>query len=243
MKEYRGPSGDRRLWYEPDEIEEIMLDELHRAGLVPNGEQDNASVDIEAFVETHLGLSFDLSAELDTDVLGATDFIPGHRPKISVNRDLTGSALDEEDATPGLIGRWRATVAHEASHVLLHRLLYELDDMQRGLFESDGSEAPPQQLFRCLKRDVGFSRPISDWREIQANMGMGALLMPKPVFRAAFDQSRTLLGVSGRPIIADSAIHVELVALLARRFTVSQQATRIRLSTLKLIHSADQPPL
>ena len=125
MKEYRGPSGDRRLWYEPDEIEEIMLDELHRAGLVPNGEQDDASVDIEAFVEKHLGLSFDLSAELDTDVLGATDFIPGHRPKISVNRDLTGSALDEEDATPGLIGRWRATVAHEASHVLLHRLLYE----------------------------------------------------------------------------------------------------------------------
>ena len=99
MKEYRGPSGDRRLWYEPGEIEEIMLDELHRAGLVPNGEQDDASVDIEAFVEKHLGLSFDLSAELDTDVLGATDFIPGHRPKISVNRDLTGSALDEEDAT------------------------------------------------------------------------------------------------------------------------------------------------
>ena len=73
---------------------------------------------------------------------------------------------------------------------------------------------------RCLKRDVGFSRPISDWGEIQANMGMSALLMPKPVFCAAFDQSRTLLGVSGRAIIADSAIYVELVALLARRFTV-----------------------
>ena len=161
MKEYRGPSGDRRIWYEPDEIDEIMVDELHRAGLLPDTEQDDLSVDIEGFIETHLGLPFDLSAELEADVLGVTDFVKGNKPKISINRDLTRSALDEEDATPGLIGRWRATVAHEASHVLLHRLLFETDDMQRGLFSSGESGMPPQQLLRCLKRDVGFSRPIS----------------------------------------------------------------------------------
>ena len=143
MKEYRGPNGDRRLWYDPAEIDEIMVDELVRAGLLPDTNQDDLCVDIEGFVETYLRLPFDLSAQLDADVLGVTDFVPGTQPKISINRDLTGSALDEEDATPGLVGRWRATVAHEASHVVLHRLLFETDDMQRGLFPSGAQEVPP----------------------------------------------------------------------------------------------------
>jgi len=243
VREYRGPGGDKRLWYDPDEIEGIMLDELRRARLLPDATKDDLSVDVEAFVERYLGLPFDINATLDADTLGLTEFIPGRKPKVAISRDLTGSALDEDDATPGLVGRWRATVAHEACHVLLHRLLFELDDVQHGLFSMPAPSAGPERLFRCLKRDVGFSRQVSDWREIQANMGMGALLMPKPVFLSAVKDARSLLGVGQAAIATGSAVHDRLVTVLATRFTVSRQAARIRLSSLKLVHSPDQPAL
>ncbi len=242
MKEYRARGGERRIWYEPDEIESIMIDELGRAGLLPKTDQDDLSVDVEAFVENYLRLPFDVNAALDADVLGVTDFVPGKRPKISINRDLTGSALEDEDATPGLVGRWRATVAHEACHVLLHRILFDLDDTQRGLFRQADDPAA-WRFLRCLKRDVGFGRPVSDWKEVQANMGMGALLMPKPTFVAAAEQGRAFLGVAARPIEAGSATHDELAAILAQRFTVSRQASRIRLESLGIVQAAGQRPL
>jgi len=45
-----------------------------------------------------------------------TEFRRGNPPVVSLNRDLTGSTLDHEDAHPGLTGRWRATLAHQGGH-------------------------------------------------------------------------------------------------------------------------------
>ena len=218
----------------------MMLDELRRANLLPDPSRKDLSVDVEAFVETHLRLPLDLGAELEADVLGVTEFVPGQSPKISINRDLTGSALDSEDATPGLVGRWRATVAHEACHVLLHDVLFEVDERQSCLFPSPQRGDEPDHLMRCLKRDVSFNRRASDWREVQANMGMGALLMPEPVFSAAFDQEIARIKATERPIAEGSSKHEWLVSRLAWRFTVSKQAARIRLATLKGVRSVDQ---
>ena len=36
MKEYRSASGEKRLWYEDNEIENIMQDELQTSGIYPN---------------------------------------------------------------------------------------------------------------------------------------------------------------------------------------------------------------
>lgn len=240
MKEYRGPSGDRRLWFDSAEVDEMMVDELQRANLLPDPERADLSVDIEAFVENYLRLPFDLSADLDTDVLGVTEFIAGRCPKISISRDLTASAFDSENATPGLVGRWRATVAHEASHVLLHRILFEGASQQPCLFPDPQKDDRSDQLLRCLKRDIGFGRPAPDWKEVQANMGLGALLMPKPVFLDAVDQERERIRATKRRITEGSSNHEQLVSALARRFTVSRQAARIRLTTLKGVQSADQ---
>ena len=217
-----------------------MLDELQRASLLPDPDQADLSVDVEAFVETHLGLSLDVGAYLDAEVLGVTEFVPGRHPKISINRDLTGSALDSEDAPVGLTGRWRATVAHEASHVVLHRVLFEVDQRQNSLFQRLGHSDQPEHLMRCLKRDVSFQDGPSDWKEVQANMGMAALLMPKPVFAAAYDQEAERLKTTERPIAQGSSRHEWLVGRLARRFTVSRQAARIRLTTLQGVQSVDQ---
>jgi IrrE N-terminal-like domain len=218
MKMYRGPEGDERIWFEPAEIENIMEDELHRAGLWPT--QGAPAVDVEAFIEGHLKASLDQYADLDRAVLGLTEFRQGVSPLVRINRDLTGSAMDAEWCPPGIHGRWRATLAHEACHVVLHRMLVEVNPDQTALFEEHGRAA---LLLRCLKREVTYRSGGRNWREVQANRGMAALLMPKPLFlRAANEELH-----SGRRNGFDGATR-----RLAARFAVSKEATGIRLTTL-----------
>jgi hypothetical protein len=234
MRRYRGPDGRVRLWFEPDEIEDIMATELHRAGLTPR--VDAPVVDVEAFLERHLRVSIDQYAELDPSVLGVTEFRRGTSPRVAINRDLTGEALDQEESPDWLLGRWRATVAHEGSHVVLHRTLYETDPNQGELFgDENGVEDRIQELQRCLKRDVGFGRASADWREVQANMGMAALLMPRGVFCDIAQRERELEGLPDRQLEKGSATAVRLAARLASLFQVSQQAATIRMETLGVI--------
>jgi hypothetical protein len=198
---------------------------------LPDPTKDDVSVDIERFVERHLRVRLDQHAELDDNILGVTHFTPGRPPRTEINRDLTGSALEEEDATPGMIGRWRATVAHEAGHVLLHQMLYEIDDMQRGLFRDPAQEERRTvNLMRCQKRDVVYrTNGASDWREVQANKAIGGLLMPRPV---AVKVISAEIDKFNGPLVAGSAGFEHLVDEVARRFLVSKQAARIRIQGL-----------
>lgn len=243
MKDYRVPGGERKVWYDPSEIDRIMTDELTSAGLLPDASRENVTVDLDTLIEQHLGLAFDQYAELDADVLGITRFAPGKKPKIEINRNLTGSALDSGDETPGMVGRWRATVAHEIGHVLLHRHLYEVADMQPGLFAGapDGAARSPS-LMRCLKRDVGYSGG-SDWREVQANKAIGALLMPRLVIGAVLTAEMQRLNLPAEPMQPDSPGVGTLVSAVARRFTVSKTAARIRLEGVRAISQRGQASL
>jgi Zn-dependent peptidase ImmA (M78 family) len=159
-----------------------------------------------------------------------------------INADLTGAALDDEESPLGLQGRWRATVAHEGCHVIFHRCLFNLNASQGTLFDlGDAAEEPPARLQRCLKRDVSYARLASDWREVQANQGMAALLMPRPVFVAACRAEFTRLGVNRidqRTPLADN-----LARRMAELFRVSRQAAAIRLGTLNLLSVPGQQEL
>lgn len=233
MKCYRDrKTGEERLWFVEDEIETIVEVELAKAGLLPT--VDSPVVNVERFVESHLNVQFDPYATLPADVLGQTDFRIGERPLVMINADLTGAALDDENSPLGLQGRWRATVAHEGCHVILHRCLYNLNVSQGSLFDvGDGSEEPPVRLQRCLKRDVSYARTASDWREVQANQGMAAMLMPRQVFVAACRAEFNKLGV-GR--IDQGTPHADTLARrMAELFQVSRQAASIRLVTLNLL--------
>lgn len=223
--------GERRIWYDAPEIEIIASSELSRAGLLPTPEDMDVSVDIEAFVERHLGIALDQYAPLDPAVLGETTFAVGGPPRIAINRDLTGSALDAEDASPGLIGRWRATVAHEAAHVLLHRALYEVDERQIGLFGRQSSSVP-SRLHRCLKRDVSLYGPVTDWREFQANAGMSALLMPHQLVVGVLRLELDKFGLPGEALARAPALRDELARRLSVRFRVSRAAAGLRLEAL-----------
>jgi hypothetical protein len=236
---YKGPDGRDRIWFDHAEIESMAEGELRKAGLLSS--VDAPAVDIERFVEVHLRVALDQHADLDPDILGQTQFRPGLPPGISINRDLTNAALDAEAGAPGLLGRWRATLAHEAAHVLLHQVLFDIDPNQESLFDSaDGLEG--SRLMRCLKREVTFVKAVSDWREVQANRAMAALLMPKSIFqevaRLEFDRLRQLVGTA---LTSDSSDRV--AGTLSGRFDVSRQAASIRLETLGLVKPISQPAL
>lgn len=93
MRQYRGPSGDERIWFDPPEIEQMMTSELRKAGLMPT--EASPVVKLEAFIERHLKAKLNQYADLEPNVLGVTHFFEGKPPTISINKDLTGSALDE----------------------------------------------------------------------------------------------------------------------------------------------------
>ncbi len=217
MKSYRGSDGSRRLWFDPDEFEWIVEDEFFKANFTLS--LNAPSVNLERFIEQHLNCHLDQYADLSPDLLGLTEFRPDAPPRIHVNGDLT-AAFESEDSL-STRGRWRATLAHEAAHVLLHRSLYEIDATQTSLdFELHNANGP----IVCLKREARFGSLTRDWREIQANMCMAALLMPRKIFRVAMDDERRRLGVDASATKGGFA----LVAALAARFDVSHQAARIR---------------
>jgi len=238
VNRYRHRDGDERIWITPNEMEDLMSAELIKAGLMP--ELSDPVVDLATFVEQHLKAEFDSYAPLDSTVLGETEFRVGARPKVSINKDLTGAALDDDETQPGILGRWRATVAHEATHVIVHRCLFNLNEDQGSLFaELDAAKPEVKHLQRCMKRDVLFrGSGTSDWREIQANMGMGALLMPKALFVAAFRQEMEQLHLDR--VDKWSAAVSTLVGQLATRFKVSKQAAGIRFETLELLSQPGQ---
>jgi hypothetical protein len=169
-------------------------------------------------------------------ILGVTEFIAGEQPLIRINQDLTGSALDEDETPSGILGRWRATLAHEASHVLLHSALFVHNTNQLSLFADDEEGEPaPSRLFRSLKRDVSFANRGADWREVQANKGMAALLMPKVIFLKVCDREVERIPFTARPLLLDNPEVRALVVRLSELFQVSRQAAAIRLETLDVL--------
>ncbi|MGO9600376.1 MAG: ImmA/IrrE family metallo-endopeptidase [Isosphaeraceae bacterium] len=195
------------------------------------------------FIDKHLGVRFEQYADLDAEVLGVTEFVAGDRPRIRINQDLTGSALDEDETPLGVLGRWRATLAHEASHVLLHRRLFERDRNQLSLFGDDEPRGGATQVFQSLKRDVTFSGRGGDWREVQANKGMAALLMPRRLFIQVCEHEIGSKPFSSPPVQPDDPEVFALVTSLSKLFLVSRQAASIRLETLDILGRYKRPGL
>jgi IrrE N-terminal-like domain len=237
MEWYKGPEGDTRIWYEESDIELAVSGELRRAR--QRLTLADPTPDLEAFVENHLKVDLDQYADLPDDVLGLTEFSDGGSPRMKINSTLT-EAADENPSAAGKRGRWRATIAHEAAHVILHRYLFDSaivpigqGDFRDPIAGHGATVKKVGQLNRmtCLHRDIDAAnatpnRRSRDWREIQANRGMAALLMPESIF------SRVALvngGVKGEPKDPESAEGVQFIGRMAAVFDVSKQAAKYRL--------------
>lgn len=238
MNWYPGPDGQPRIWYEPEEIETIAEDELRRAGVTPT--LKDPVTDLETLIEIHLKAKLDQYAELSEVVLGVTHFQSRQRINVSINRVLT-EAAEESTPRPGAVGRWRATMAHEASHVILHRYLF--DPMLAGTIVSGSNVKTPEydRLMRCLQNNVvpensenwNRTRSTKDWREVQANMSMAALLMPRRLFSRIAHRKIDELMLTGLTKGSSSAL--ALCSAVSEIFQVSKQASSIRLESLAIV--------
>ena len=241
MREYRSPNGERRLWFEDNEIEEIMVNELERSGMMPTG--TSPVVDLEAFLEVYLNVKLDLFSKLAPNLLGVSGFATGQRPVVKISRTLTAQA-HERCAPVGIIGRWRATLAHEAAHVIFHRRLVDVPQAQGLLFPQSGESQTGPVMTQCLERDIWFARGTGDWKEVQANQGMASLLMPRSSFVTL---TRELVGAQATDDLlvhipaTDTRAFSDLTRELSVRCQVSREAARIRLNTLSLARTSNEP--
>ena len=217
MKSYMNTVGPfrERPFYTQSDIENMCLDELSRAELLPS---KPAPIRIERFIEKRFKVSPSYE-DLPDGVLGLTKFTDKGVREIVVSRAL------EEEGSEVAERRIRTTLGHETGHGLLHSHLFVLALNEQPMF---GDFSDPKKP-KVLCRDSTKASYNGQWWEYQANQVMGAILMPKPLMLEAvepFLASEGLLGIRG--IAHDQRESV--VKAMASLFDVNPVVARIRLA-------------
>lgn len=159
-------------------------------------------------------------------------------------------ALLDPDCFPSKIGRYRFTLAHEAGHERLHRLLFLADPNQASLL--DETTNSPSYICRSSE-----SRKPVEW---QADQYAAALLMPREMVRHEWHEWRGSdepitwsevwqfeHDISEPPVFDASAGVSPFLESFCRpfadRFEVSAAAMRIRLEDMDLLVREKEPML
>lgn len=178
MKTYRSSTGQfsERPFYTDEDVERMCGDALKLNGLMPTQPE---KVRIDRFVEKHFKIGISYESLIDDGVLGYTKF--GQKGVVSVHID------DPVDRTVSAERRVRSTLAHEAGHGLMHTHLFCTEFNHRGLFGSDPDVS--QEKVLCRDGDATSQRSgyAGRWWELQANMAIGALLMPRELLIIAVE--------------------------------------------------------
>ncbi len=227
MRTYRSRVGPfaEQPFYDPAELETICADELRKVNLYPS---DPSPVRIDRFVEKRFEIRPSYE-DLPEGLLGFTRF-----GAAGVEEIVVASSLDEGGSRPAE-RRLRTTLAHESGHGLLHAHLFVLETRPESLF-GDGLAADAPKI---LCREGGVSgigdapakRQPYRWWEFQANLAMGALLLPKALVERALAPFVVLQGMMGMPSLP--ADHRDgAIRSLAETFDVNPVVARIRLEAL-----------
>ena len=227
LKATSGPF-EERPFYEDEEIETLVANELRGVDLLPS---EPKPIRVDRFIEKRYGIVPQYEAT-PNGILGFTGFGNSGPEAVVVSRSLSeeGSRVAER--------RINSTLAHEAGHMLLHGRLFALQRRARtrALIEDDLDEK--KQTILCRSSTVERSTESSGtdgydgrWWEFQANMVIGALLLPRQLVQEALGPvlvSEGRLGV----VSLGSAEREEAVHLLAEAFNVNQAVARIRIGGL-----------
>lgn len=128
--------------------------------------------------------------------------------------------------------RRRFTLAHEASHWILHRS-YHSPTNQKFEFRKPYNSS----LASDIERRIHRFETETDREEWQANSLAAALLMPKIAFmKTALREIERMYGYEQYPLMNDgSDEYSEVIQRIASVYNVSRQATEIRLEQLEII--------
>lgn len=233
FKAKRGPFAEQP-YYTSADVDTICSDALQSLGLYPS---DPAPIRIDRFIERRFNIQ-PVYEELPNGLLGFTRFSTKGVEQIVVTRFL------DEEGTLSAERRLRTTLAHEAGHGLLHAHLFVLSERLDSLFGDGLAEDAPKILCRPdgLPSELRESRSSYCWWEFQANMAMGALLLPKVLVLKAVEAHLEPQGMLGLPVLnadrRDRVIHE-----LADVFDVNPVVARIRLRSLYPASPMNQLPL
>ena len=151
--------------------------------------------------------------------------------------------MSQGAAPIGSLGGWSTTLAHEAAHVILHRRLIDVPQTQESLFALCTKAEAETAITQCFERNIWFARATSDWKEVQANLGMASLLKPSSLFPS---MTQEIVGTQAvGDLLAyipafDSRAFSDLTRQLSVLCQVSREAARIRLNTVGLARSSSE---
>lgn len=223
MKNFRAKSGPfkERPYYSGQEVERICEDTLRGVDLYPATPQP---IRIDRLIEKHFKVT-PTYEDLGAGVLGLTRFGPK-----GVQAVIVARALDAEESVTAE-RRIRTTLAHEAGHGLLHAHLFALGMEVQPLFGDLSDPSAPKVLCREESNPSGKDSRSYSWWEYQANLAIGAFLLPRSLVEAAIDP---LLSESGmlRTKILEPASRDKASKLLAETFNVNPVVVRIRLQEM-----------
>lgn len=223
MRTYRtavGPFAERPHFSIGD-VERICEEALAKEDLLPATPEP---IRIERFLEKHFKVTPDYE-DLGVGVLGFSTFNKDGISAIYVSRSLS------EDGTQAAERRTRTTFAHEAGHGLLHSHLFAFQEGEMLLFAGDPDVKPTKILCRDDESSHRSGRYSGKWWEYQANLAMGALLLPHPVIDTALAPFLIEQGRLGFRTLDPNQRKAAILAV-AEIFDVNPIAAQIRLDSI-----------
>ena len=230
MRSFKPKTGpfQEGIFYELEDVENIASDELHKVGLFPTSP---GPIQVERFMRKRHGITPDYD-DLPAGVLGYTKF--GRRDAEEV---VISSALADERSRVAE-RRINSTLAHEAGHILLHGHLFAMQPPTKApaVFRDEVEFSNQRILCKTNTLAVasgtgGNSGYDGRWWEVQANMMIGALLLPRSLVMSALDQFVSSSGLLGIPRLNVDK-REEAARSLAEVFDVNPVVARIRISEI-----------
>ena len=234
-------------------IEDSILDDYANqvlAHFTPDVLKIPCEVDIERFMEYHLNLTVEYKLlSPDHRILGLTAFNTGYIQVYDEDTLLPSPLMVEEGTVlidNGLLTkrnekRMRFTLAHEASHWLLHRRYFSVDNpfFENSIYDNQYIAAKEG---RIDYRRHQLERNDSERIEYQADSMASCLLMPIRSLRKAFVAFFRFYKAKPCTVIRGSSAEHDVYAKLlpeyvSKVFNVSKQAAKIRLEKLGAIRN------
>ena len=227
MKNFNTKNGpfSERPYYERRVIEKIAIDSLRSVGLLP---ASPGPIRIDRFLEKRFRVC-PVYEDLPAGLLGYAEFGPQGPREVFVSRSLA-----ESDTLPAtrLV---RSTLAHEGGHMLLHSHLFEAQNRPRpsSFLEKqyDVTESKilcSEESVSTIKGDKQNRRYDGRWWEYQANLMIGALLLPRHLVAQTLESMCSKRGALGLEELPQER-REEAAALLSDIFDVNPIVATIRI--------------
>ncbi|WAC06754.1 MAG: ImmA/IrrE family metallo-endopeptidase [Thermodesulfobacteriota bacterium] len=227
MKVYRTTSGpfSERPYFEAAEVENICNDELQKVGLLPTGPEP---IRIDRFIEKKFKVTFSFE-DMPEGVLGYTMFGVNGVKGIAVSRELG------EENNKFSERRVNTTLAHEAGHGLLHAYLFAFDLQAKSLFGNSKDVSGSKIICRSSGieglQDRTDNHYSGQWWEYQANLAIGALLLPRKLVKLALEPLLREVGSLGCKVL-EKANRQAAINRLVDIFDVNPIVAKIRVDSL-----------